>query len=198
MPDIIVSPTNPDGPYCQIGNSGNNGTIWILPYGFQYSIDGGISWQANTHFLSLTAGVYNIVVKDTNGCQKTKKDTLINPNPIKPSILVTNVHGSVPGSIRIFQVYYGTPPFRFSINGGLTWRTDSLFTGLSGGIYYTITTQSTFNYCSQDTAIFVGIDPLLPVQVVAADSLIKCHGDSLGEIKIALLDSIHTARLVSI
>ena len=62
--------------------------IKIKPIGgtapFTYSKDDGTTWQADSTFTNLVAGIYSIKVKDSKGCLFSKKDTIhtivANPN----------------------------------------------------------------------------------------------------------------------
>ncbi len=56
----------------------------ILPY--QYSNNNGVSFVGTSTFAGLTAGKYNIVVKDANNCVTRKEITLSNRN-VKPTVI---------------------------------------------------------------------------------------------------------------
>ena len=57
-----------------------NGSIVLTGTGgsapYQYSIDGGATFQSSGSFTGLSAGTYNVVIEDVNGCQGT--NTLYN------------------------------------------------------------------------------------------------------------------------
>ncbi len=57
--------------------------------------------------------------------------------------------GSNSGSIQV-QVTGGTKPYSFSVNNGATFGTDSVFTGLSAGVYSVLVYDA--NGCSLDTS----------------------------------------------
>lgn len=72
-------------PACTGGNTGSiefqgvsGGTT---PY--SYSIDGGASFQNATSFTGLTAGTYDLVLEDANGCQVTGQLNLQDPPALK-------------------------------------------------------------------------------------------------------------------
>jgi len=103
----------------------------------QYSIDGGTSFQASGNFTNLTAGTYNVVIEDANGCQATGTETVGSTGGAS----ITGTMGSNPtcngssdGTITITATG-GTPPIQYSIDGGTTFQASGSFTGLVAGIY---------------------------------------------------------------
>ncbi len=66
---------------------GNNGMITITASGgmgpYQYSIDGGSTWQASSIFTGLTSATYTLVVQDVNNILSTPQSAFVNqPNAI--------------------------------------------------------------------------------------------------------------------
>lgn len=59
----------------------NDGSITITTNGgtpvYAYSIDGGVSYVVGNVFLDLPVGLYNIKVKDANGCTNTLTETVL-------------------------------------------------------------------------------------------------------------------------
>lgn len=102
---------------------------------FSYSINGS-AFQASNVFYNLAAGTYAIVVKDASGCTAQGSATLINPPTL--AFTTTNVNplcnGQASGSIT-FQAIGGTPPYLFSIDGGSSFQSSNVFTGLNAGVY---------------------------------------------------------------
>lgn len=135
--DVITFTTQIVNPTC---NGSLNGSLTIHATGgnspLSYSINGG-AFQASNIFNNLTAGTYTIVVKDTNGCTAQGSATLINPQTL--TFATTNVNpfcdGQANGSIT-FHAIGGTPPYLFSIDGGSSFQSSSVFTGLSAGTYF--------------------------------------------------------------
>jgi len=52
--------------------------------GAQYSLDGGVSYQAGNIFDDLTPGSYSVVVNFLNGCVSPAQSVTINPQPARP------------------------------------------------------------------------------------------------------------------
>jgi hypothetical protein len=122
----------------------NNGKIEIAVSGgtpsYQYSIDGGSTFQAGTTFNNLYIGAYGVVVKDANGCL-TAMQTVHVSQPLvfeipAPTVTHTTCNGGNNGSITVSGVSGGTPPYRYSFDNGTTYSTSNIKTGLSAGTYY--------------------------------------------------------------
>lgn len=64
---------------------GNNGSIIITANGgspaYQYSINGGTTYQSSPVFTNLSGGVYSVKVKDSNNVTTTQSVTLLAPPP---------------------------------------------------------------------------------------------------------------------
>lgn len=64
---------------------GNNGSIIITANGgspaYQYSINGGTTYQSSPVFTNLSGGVYSVKVKDSNNVTTTQSITLLSPPP---------------------------------------------------------------------------------------------------------------------
>jgi gliding motility-associated-like protein len=122
----------------------SNGSISITATGTgtnQYSIDGGINWQISPNFNSLNSGDYTVAVSnlDTTCIVYYANNTIQLSAPSAPTI--TNTQVSQPSDCSIsdgsidLTVIGGTGTFEYSINGGLTWLTNSNFTNLPADIY---------------------------------------------------------------
>jgi len=103
----------------------------------QYSIDNGATFQTASTFSNLIAGDYAVIVTNSQ-CQLAKGLTTVGgPDPIIISSVVSSPEvlcfGSNAGSITITATGPGT--LYYSIDGGSTYVTENLFTGLSAGTY---------------------------------------------------------------
>ncbi len=116
----------------------NNGTI--TAYGsagtapLLYSINGN-TFQVSNVFSSLTPGAYTVYVKDALGCIASVNVTVANNPP--PTITATTTPaacGNSNGSISATAIN-GVAPLTFSINGGISFQSSALFTGLLAGNY---------------------------------------------------------------
>jgi uncharacterized protein (DUF2141 family) len=95
-----------------------------------YSIDDGVTYVSGPAtgytFQNLAGGLYQLRVKDANGCESLGVQRYVQPNAILPTIrndgtIVLDAScGMNDGNISIFPTS-GTAPFMYSINGGATY-----------------------------------------------------------------------------
>lgn len=129
--DVDISPEGADGTL--------DGVIMLTPANgvgpFQYSIDGGETFQANNMFTGLAAGEYDIVVQGAADCLF---ETTVTVPTCALDITAEAMNESTPnaadGRITI-TASNGQPPFSYSINGGTTFQNNGNFEGLSMGTY---------------------------------------------------------------
>lgn len=103
---------------------------------YEYSIDGGLIFQGSNTFDSLAAGIYEVVVVDFLGCETTDQ-AIVNAATAPEITDVTTQNptcGNIDGSI-IITAGNGTPGLSYSIDNGVTFQSNSTFTGLDAGIY---------------------------------------------------------------
>ncbi len=97
---------------------------------YQYSIDGGINYQADSLFgPSLEDGSYSVFVKDVTDCEVNGGLVVITGCSLTiVSIDTTNCSILIGASGGIW-------PYEFSIDAGLNYQPDSLFESLESGSY---------------------------------------------------------------
>jgi hypothetical protein len=110
--------------------------------GYVYSIDGN-TFQSGSVFSNLSAGEYQVISKDANGCLSEITLEITQPNQLILNAIPTMIScfGNNNGSISV-NVSGGTPTYVSTINSA-----NGLFTGLSAG-NYTITSTDA-NGCIQ-------------------------------------------------
>jgi hypothetical protein len=119
---------------------GSNGAISIAGTGgsspYTYSKDGGATFQSGNSFGSLAAGTYNIVIKDINACTATQSVSVGQPvsGVSFTSTTVSTCSGQSNGSITV-TANGGSSPYTYSKDGGTTYQTGNLFSGLAAGNY---------------------------------------------------------------
>ncbi|MBI3133202.1 MAG: gliding motility-associated C-terminal domain-containing protein [Bacteroidetes bacterium] len=94
---------------------GSTGTITInAPTAFQYSIDGGATFQASNVFTGLPIGNYDIVAQDPNGCESISNTTIYEPDSLY-SIAPSDWFGCF-GADVVVQAFTngGVPPYNYS------------------------------------------------------------------------------------
>ena len=164
-------------------NGGNNGSIVINGSGgtgaLQYSINNGATFQAGNTFNNLTAGIYDVVIQDANGCQVATSINIIQP----PAIVVnpnsvTSTCGNNNGSINI-NANGGTGAIQYSIDNGATFQAGNIFNGLATGNYNIVVQDA--NGCTSTSVIAVGSEPS-PVIVSVPFTDVTCDAGSDGTI----------------
>ena len=109
---------------------------------YRFSIDGGNNYQFANLFTDLPAGEYYVAVRDRDDC--VYRDTFL-LTTCDMEVVVTTLDesevGAQDGSIS-FLVQGGTPPFEFSIDGGLTSQLDTIFDSLSATDYMVLVSDS--------------------------------------------------------
>ena len=165
------------------GNS--DGTIAILANGgsgaFQYSIDGGVTFQSGVLFNNLLAGNYNVIVQDANGCSAT--NVVVVSNAAAPAIssapfIDVSCNGGSNGSITI-NANGGTGLLMFSIDNGITFQPGNIFNNLPAGTYNIIVQDA--NGCQASANIVIN-EPF-PVAFNANTATATC-GNNNGSISI--------------
>lgn len=116
----------------------NNGTITLSAQGgtpdYEYSSD-DITYQTSNALTGLGAGTYTVWVRDVNLCKQSLTVTILNLQGATVTATATTTScGSSDGTITVTAVG-GTVPFEYSINGGATYQTSTIFTGLPAGTY---------------------------------------------------------------
>jgi gliding motility-associated-like protein len=136
-------------------NGGNDGSFTILPSRagtLEYSIDGGTTWTSQTTFSGLTAGGYQVSVRDlatndVNNCEQIDVISISISEPTKLNISLVDsnnvtCYGGSDGDIEI-SATQGTPPYQYqwyrvtasgllpvvAANGGNTAHATNLISG---------------------------------------------------------------------
>lgn len=144
---------------------------------YQYSINGGVSYQDTTVFNSLLSGSYLVITRDKIfGCTDTTRFEISAPAGINmPAIndditdpsCVTN-----DGSISITSISGGSTPYAFSLSGPNTApsQPDSTFNDLIEGFYFITITDG--SGCDHDYYFFIG--PATPLNMIATPTPENC------------------------
>ena len=162
---------------------GNDGSIDISASGgsgsYEYSIDGGITFQSSGLFSGLAGGTYTIVVNDLSlAC--TGNSTA---NVSTSTSLILSVSGTDPtcigsdGNIDVTSTN-GSGSFEYSIDGGITFQSSGIFTGLIGGVY-NILVNDLANSCSGTDVITLNASTGGATASITASSTTICVGDAV-------------------
>ncbi len=164
--------------YCYADSSGaidlqpSGGTS---PYYFSWS-----NGSADEDIDSLIAGVYTIILSDTNGCQLTLTDTILQPaSALTASLYVTDVKcmGDSSGSILVIPAG-GTSAYSYLWNNGAV--VDSA-TSIPVGLYSVIITDS--HNCSITVADSVmALHPAVKIDTLVVQP--NCLANILGSVEV--------------
>ena len=123
-----------------------NGTITINGaaggYGtYEYTVNGGTTWQASNSFTGLAPGFYNVRIRDAanpaciitiNGSVNVTEPPILNANVARTNV---TCNGAANGTITISSPSGGYGTYQYSINGGGAWQASGSFSGLAPGNY---------------------------------------------------------------
>jgi uncharacterized repeat protein (TIGR01451 family) len=123
-----------DGQIVIFASGGNTGV-------FEYSIDGGSTWSTSNIFNNLPEGFYPIRIRNADGTCKVAGPTIQLVPPAAPQIDFVSIKnpsgcGVNNGMLTVFASG-GDPdlPLQYSINNGLSWTNNNMFSNLAEGSY---------------------------------------------------------------
>ena len=171
---------------------GSAGTITVTGSGgntpYNYSIDGGTTWQPGNFFGSQTSGNYQVVLRDANLCTTAIHTITIDDettlNFVVDSIDGVSCAGNADGLVYLSGVG-GSPVYTFSIDGGMSWVNPGEFELLAEQTY-TLMIQDG-NGCISDTLISIADSSDLALSVVD-QSLEICVGSPTGFVQLIGVD----------
>ena len=123
-----------------ICNGQNNGIITVTAGGgispYEYSIDGGTSWQSNNIF-NTSAGNYSITIRDANNCITTQAVTVTEPAILTATSIngPASCNGGNDGVITL-SAAGGNAGYQYSLDG-ISFQASNIFNVAPGN--YTIT-----------------------------------------------------------
>ncbi|MEI2760272.1 MAG: PKD domain-containing protein [Bacteroidia bacterium] len=166
-------------------NGTANGVISISANGgtgiLQYSINNGSSFQQGNIFSGLSTGIYQIVVKDANGCNITSQSIINEPDPILLTVIENGSTCSQPnGGINV-SASGGTGVLQYSANNGISYQASSSFMNLSAGSYTVMVQDS--NGCTSQIPATVTDAPAPVLQNIGVTNVL-CYGNSDGLIQV--------------
>ncbi len=165
-----------------------NGALVIHASGgtqpYEYSADGGTSWQADSVFTNLGGGDYDIALRDAHSCSITGNTiTLTDPPGVSiDDVTITPIscHGGTDGSLVILASG-GIRPYAYSIDGGTTYWPDSLFSDLPAGNYDVAVRDPNGCVTTGSTVMLADPEPIV-ISDPATDP--TCPGDHEGAIMV--------------
>ncbi|MFB6305978.1 MAG: T9SS C-terminal target domain-containing protein, partial [Flavobacteriales bacterium] len=123
---------------------------------YDYSIDNGSNfYQDSTSFPGQSAGSYDLIVKDDNGCDDSASITVEEPDTVDFTTDVdsTSGNGVCDGKIDFTSTSGGTSPYQYSKDNGSNFQSGSTFNGLCAGTYNLIVKDD--NGCDDSATVTV-------------------------------------------
>ena len=160
-------------------NSQNIGQVTFTPSGpsapFQFSADGGMTYQASGAFTGLAAGTYTFRIKNGNNCTKDTTVIITEPSLLTANALAAQAScANTDGSISI-NAGGGTPLYSYSIDNGITYQPGNIFT-VGTGNYPNIKIKDA-NGCIANSNAVVTLNDTMRLQLGADSSV--CAGSSI-------------------
>ncbi len=126
-------------------------------------------------------GSHEVKIKDFYGCTSSTNVTVDYLRPVVTYSQSSTCFGQSTGSISITSVTNGNPPYRYSIDNGVTYQSSPNFNGLSNGTYVILTVDALD--CGLGTIVSVNSLPeIVPGAVVSTNP--SCPGSNNGSITI--------------
>jgi PKD repeat protein len=154
--------------------SGGTGTL-------QYRVDAG-AWQGTGSFSGLAWGPHILSVMDGNMCINSTTVVIDNFSSPTLSVSYNNVscNGGNDGSITLTSTG-GTGAVQYSINGGLSYQSSGVFTGLSAGKYSVLVKDVAG--CGQGEVVTLSQPGAISYQVSTRSA--TCFAKADGEIHVS-------------
>ncbi|MCX6297068.1 MAG: SprB repeat-containing protein, partial [Bacteroidetes bacterium] len=192
MSTINVTILDSDGPSVASSShtnvnchQGSDGTITVGSVtggtgALSYSIN-GTTYQSSPVFTGLSAGVYDVTVKDVVGCVGNVTITVTEPNAfvITTSVVHELCNGSATGTATML-VGGGSGTLAYSNNYGASYQSSNTFTGLPAGNYILFVKDA--GGCIGNTAITI-TEPTA-IQAFYGTLNVTCYGASNGTINV--------------
>lgn len=157
---------------------------------YQYTDNGGSSWQASPSFTGLAGGSYNIQIRDAahTSCVVIFDLALVISAPavLSASVASTDIscNGSTDGTISITSEAGGYGTYEFTINAGTNWQSSGSFTGLAAGTYNVQIRDAAHTGCIVTLNATLVITAPAVLNASVASSNVDCNGANNGSITI--------------
>ncbi|HYD91981.1 MAG TPA: SprB repeat-containing protein, partial [Flavobacterium sp.] len=166
---------------------GNDGAFRVRSTGgtrpYRYSIDNGQTFQFDSLFTTLAAGIYSVMVTDSNNCSESINVTIVEPPPLVLSLLFTtpvSCNGLDDG-FMVVLASGGNAPYLYSMVGGPQNQTSGAFDDLPAGVYKIIVTD--FKGCLDTLDVTVSEPNLLAVMQISSTNA-SCVGINNGSLTV--------------
>ncbi|MDC0314015.1 gliding motility-associated C-terminal domain-containing protein [Flavobacteriales bacterium] len=148
---------------------------------YQYSDDNGVNFQATGVFSTLTAGDYDILIEDANGCQTPITVSVADLSGLTASItdqVAVDCFGNSTGEVTVVASG-STAPYSYDIGGAQ--QATGEFTGLAVG-GYTVNVEDA-NACTFTVDVTI-TEPAELTGAIALQTDVACSGDATGAVTV--------------
>ena len=180
-PTAVTCNATSNAVLCYDGSTGSvtvSATGGTMPY--EYSINGG-AWQPGTLFSDLSAGTYNIGIRDANNCVAICQVNVSEPDPLSCTNAATDLTDCIVQDGEITTTASGgVAPYSYSINGG-AFVASNIFENLIAGTHVIVVKDA--NGCTSSCEAMLTA-PSMPMCTISAFEHIACNGGSTGSITV--------------
>ncbi|QIA06267.1 HYR domain-containing protein [Draconibacterium halophilum] len=159
--DSMVILTQPDSLDATVASTSvscggaDDGTITISAASggtgsYEYSIDGGSTWQSSGNFGPIAAGFYDVWIRDGSLCTKQLEIVEITElPPLAADLDSVNIscYGGNDGTITVSNETGGSGVYEYSIDNGVSWQASGSYINLIAGTYQVILRDSNAVAC---------------------------------------------------
>ena len=110
----------------------------------------------------LSEGTYQLTIEDKNQCRDSFQVVLTDPKMLRISSSKEDLNCNDNGEIRI-KAFDGTPPYIYSISGGINYKKDSLFRIHKSGEYKLAVLDR--NLCPAQDSVIIGLKNLIKIKL---------------------------------
>ncbi len=170
----------------------NSATVEVFTVGgtglLEYSVDGGETYSFDNSFIDLDAGIYNVVVKDANDCSLDyEENPVIIEEPTEflgVDVLALDVTSCAePDGQIIITATGGVDPLEYSIDNGMTFTEENVFSGLSSGEYQILVQDGLGCEAAYTETVTLGQPDDIAITDVQTTPLV-CSGDGTGQVTV--------------
>ncbi|MFM2146380.1 MAG: hypothetical protein RL732_1216, partial [Bacteroidota bacterium] len=137
---IVTSPLSAAANAAAVTCAGlSNGSVTVSASGgispYQYSINGGTTYQSSNSFSNLAAGAYTVTVKDYINATTLANATVTQPTAISFTTQKTDISCSTAYGTITVSASGGTPGYAYSKDNGTSYQIGTQFNSLASGTY---------------------------------------------------------------
>ncbi len=157
---------------------------------YDYTINGGTSWQSSGNYTGLSAGNYDVQIRDRNapGCVKILNATypISQPQELNATVTRTNVtcYNKNNGTIVISSPVGGSGTYQYSRNGGINWQASATFNAVPPGTYSVVMRDQGVPTCTKSLGSVTITQPAqLKVDDITILKGLTCNESSDGRLQ---------------